>query len=89
MKQLFLFLVFWAFATIIIQTNHNHPNTEMQTPIIEYINPITGKPFSAARSATLLDIPAYYREAAIYGKWNLLNPPSNMAMQAYIDQKKK
>jgi len=33
-------------------------------------------------------IPSYYYEAAIKGRWDYFNPPQDMAMQAYLDQKK-
>ena len=60
-----------------------------QTELRSFINPITGKSYGVSRSASLKDVPAYYREAAVYGKWDLLNLPEDMANQAYLDQKKE
>ena len=38
--------------------------------------------------SNIADIPEYYREAAIKGRWSLISPPQDMAMQAWLDQKK-
>jgi len=80
MKRLFLTVVMCIFTTLI-----SNAQTESQG----FINPHTGKPYSANRTASISDIPPYYREAAIQGRWNLLDPPRDMAMQAYLDQKKE
>jgi hypothetical protein len=44
---------------------------------------------SAIDYADILDIPSYYREAALQGRWNVLNPPEDMAMTAHLEQKKE
>lgn len=96
MKKIFLIVVMCIFTTLNSNSKGGdliHFRKQLQQSI-DNAPPPTMHPFlpgqtiqSGRRMASISDIDPYFQEAAIIGKWNLFNPPQDMAMQAYLDQK--
>ena len=90
MKKIILTVVICILGSLICNAGDliDDINNGPQPVVRPIINEQTGQLIEAIEIRNINDVPQNFREAAVKGKWNLFNLPADMAMQAYLDQKK-